>query len=281
MAITVKTSKNVSHPSTRGWTLAFDETFSAALSSTNWGSDPGNALPWGDRNNAGATNTLQLYSSDNVAIADGLCTITIQDESPALVWDSQNWDYSSAMMHTHQSGASGKSWRYGWFEIRCKLPSKVGCWPAFWLLQDDDAFPYNWELDVFEQFGSETSASSGVHNGDRVLMTTHYSTGGVLSDSTAFEPGSSGSAPENRVAQNYFTGGFHTFALNWQSDRLEWFIDGVSRKIETDSAKIPNVDMYLLLNCDVDGDAAGDITVSDASLPVEFVIDYVKVWQDS
>lgn len=279
MVITIPTSRLVSHPSTRGWTLAFDETFpGSSINTSRWGASAGNALPWGDRNNAGATNTLQLYSSNNVAVSGGLCTITIDDEDPAMSWDSRTWDYSSAMLHTY----GNFSFRYGWMEIRCKLPSKVGVWPAFWALEDDGAFPYNWELDVFEQFGSETSSdpASGVHNGDRILMSAHYNPGGgVTNDSSAFEPGSSGSAPENRVAQDYFTGGFHTFALNWQADRLEWFIDGVSRKLITDTSKIPDVDMYLLVNCDVDGDAAGDITVTDATLPVEYVIDYVKVWQ--
>ncbi len=50
-------------------------------------------------------------------------------------------------------GPHGFAQRYGYFEIKCKLPDGPGVWPAFWLVEAGQASPAP-EIDVFEYYGA-------------------------------------------------------------------------------------------------------------------------------
>ena len=46
-------------------------------------------------------------------------------------------EYISGMLTTQNSFAQ----KYGYFEIRSKIPVGVAVWPAFWMLADDGGWP--------------------------------------------------------------------------------------------------------------------------------------------
>ena len=50
---------------------------------------------------------------------------------------------------------SKRSFRYGVFEMRAKLPFGRGSWPAFWLLADNRplSWPNDGEIDIMEHVG--------------------------------------------------------------------------------------------------------------------------------
>ena len=68
-------------------------------------------------------------------------------------------EYISGILTTQGSFAQ----KYGYFEIRAKIPVGVAVWPAFWMLADDGGWPP--EIDVME--------GRGQRPGDMV-MTTHW-----------------------------------------------------------------------------------------------------------
>ncbi len=70
------------------------------------------------------------YESDDYLLDDGL---------PNLRW----WHYTSGMVKSKQR------YKYGLFEIKCKLPEGKGLWPAFWLFGGNP----NEEFDIFEYKG--------------------------------------------------------------------------------------------------------------------------------
>lgn len=52
----------------------------------------------------------------------------------------REWNYTSGMLF------SKRTFKYGLFEIGCKLPAEAGMWPAFWLVGGD----VHEEMDIFE-----------------------------------------------------------------------------------------------------------------------------------
>ena len=111
--------------------------------STKWGYDIGGD-GWGN-------NEKQYYTAsrlENARVENGNLIIEARKEK----MDSS--EYTSARLVTR-----GKmDWLYGRFEIRAKLPSGRGTWPAIWMLPTkqsygDNYWPENGEIDIMEHVG--------------------------------------------------------------------------------------------------------------------------------
>lgn len=159
---------------------------------------------------------------DPFKIRDGVLSIVASRTPPALKPVLFNNEYISGILTTQSSFSQ----KYGYFEIRSKIPIGTGVWPAFWLLADDGGWPP--EIDVME--------GRGQRPGD-LVMTTHWripATGFV--ESCGFDFAVSDASTD-----------FHDFGVLWQRDRLVYFID---RKPVSD-IKVPvgfDDPMYMIVN---------------------------------
>ena len=103
-------------------------------------------------------NEAQYYTDNpkNVRVQNGKLIIE------ALREDFYGSKYTSSRIKTK------KSWKYGRFEIRAKLPKGIGTWAAFWGLPTEWKYgnwPYSGEIDVLEHVGFEEGhIVSSVHN---------------------------------------------------------------------------------------------------------------------
>ena len=71
--------------------------------------------------------------------------------------------WRSGLLASTDSAGVGFSQQYGYFEIRAKLPSGPGVWPAFWLSSIADATASSSvEIDVFEYYGHVPAAFHSV-----------------------------------------------------------------------------------------------------------------------
>ena len=96
---------------------------------------------------------------DPFRVEDGVLSITARrtpEDLREVLFDNE---YISGILTTQGSFAQ----KYGYFEIRAKIPVGVAVWPAFWMLADDGGWPP--EIDVLE--------GRGQRPGDMV-MTTHW-----------------------------------------------------------------------------------------------------------
>ncbi|MBA4323348.1 MAG: glycoside hydrolase, partial [Odoribacter sp.] len=126
-------------------TLVWSDEFEyAGLPDNNkWSYDTaGNAGGWGN-------NELQFYTKTRLANAEvkgGSLYIN------AIKEDYKGFKYTSARLITKLNG----DWLYGRFEIKAKLPSGRGMWPAIWMLPTDWAYggwPSSGEIDIMEHVG--------------------------------------------------------------------------------------------------------------------------------
>ena len=205
---------------------------------------------------------LQYYMpKGNASIENGVLIIEARKEKRG------NCSYSSARMLTRNV----VDWLYCKIEVRAKLPSGKGTWPAIWMLPTDFAYgdwPASGEIDIMEHVG---------YDPDVIVQSIHTKKthGGSASNHSAAVPG----AREE----------FHTYGMEWLPDRIIFSIDGaetyVYEKPETNEGERPSDTwpfdqrMHLILNLAFGGTWGGAMGIDEGCLPARFEVDYVRVYQ--
>lgn len=226
------------------WRLTFSDEFNGpAVDLSKWYLHH----PWGD---VTVNNEVQAYVEDAFEERDGF--LRIKAEKRRAMYGSQMMDYTSGLILTDDKFHQ----KYGYFEIRCRMPKGEGFWPAFWMVPSDN--PDIHELDIMEHLGRRP---------DAMYMTTHWGTDwttDIHSTGTTFV------GPD-------FTADFHTFGLAWSSTTVTYYVDDVARFTATGSA-VPQNEEYMIANLALGGNWAHNPT-SDTPFPAYFDIDYIRAYQ--
>lgn len=145
--------------------------------------------------------------------------------------------------------------RYGYVEMRARLPGGQGLWPAFWLLNqhDHDRQP---EIDVVEMVGRDPHT---------VYHTYHYYENWVLRSTPSFP-----------VTGPDYSADFHTYGMRWEPGRITWYVDGRETH-RLDDGNVSWEEMYLIVNLAVGGVWNGNADGSTPS-PARFTIDYIRAF---
>lgn len=246
------------HPD-RNWTLAWSDEFDGAAGtspdSTKWVYDIGTgANGWGN-------NELQYYTDrpENVSHdGDGHLNITTRGES------YMGSSYTSARIKTQGTFAQ----TYGRYEARIQVPSGPGIWPAFWLLGDnitEVSWPQCGEIDVMELVGTKPHEVHGSLHGPG------YSAGNAIT--------------ESHVIDGRFDGDFHTYAVEWGKDYIDYFVDGYwyQRITPDDVAAVGGEwvfdhSFHMILNTAMGGAFVGAFDPATTTLPQTMKVDYVRVY---
>ncbi|WP_081671026.1 family 16 glycosylhydrolase [Sporocytophaga myxococcoides] len=209
-------------------------------------------------------NELQYYTKDrleNARVDNGKLIIEARKENYS------GKKFTSARIKTLGNG----DWKYGRFEVKAKLPTGKGIWPAIWFLPSESVYgnwPSSGEIDLMESVG---------YDPDKVFFTTHTET---YNHKTV---GGRGSSTELVAPYD----NFYTYALEWYADSLRFYVNDVlyyslDRK-PTDTYKEWPFDqkMHLILNNAVGGDWAGSQGIDSTIFPQKFEVDFVRVYQFS
>ncbi len=159
------------------------------------------------------------------------------------------------------------AYQYGKIEIRAKLESAQGAWPAIWMLAEKNKYgkyPKNGEIDIMEHLNYD----------DIIYQTTHSYYTLELKQKT--NPQYYGTTKINIQE-------FNTFGLEWHADKLVFTLNGKETfeypKVDSvDSSQWPyDQPFYIMIDQQLGGSWVGEI--NPAHLPVDMIIDYVKVYQ--
>jgi beta-glucanase (GH16 family) len=272
------------------WSLVWSDEFDGRkIDRAKWGYD---VDCWG-----GGNEEHQCYtkSARNAAIEDGKLVITARYErvtGPALPEHLRRTsatpeaeatrDISSARLSTRGKAA----WRYGKVEVRAKLPQGQGTWPAIWMLPEKDRYG-SWaasgEIDILEavNLGVPCAKCPGGRE-NTILGTLHF--GGKW-------PNNQHKGEEVPVPE-VLDDGFHTYAIEWQPERITWLFDGriyaVRTADEWTTTGSPkrgapfDQPFHLILNLAIGGKLAETRGLGGVRLdgyPKRMEIDWVRVWQ--
>jgi beta-glucanase (GH16 family) len=205
-------------------------------------------------------NEAQYYTQqrlENCRVDGGVLIITAHKEN----YDDA--EYTSASINT-----KGRyEFHGGRVEVRAKLPLGRGVWPAIWTLGaniGEIGHPKCGEIDIMEFVGYEPDFIYGsVHTFD-------YIVGGLKS----------------RSGQIALIGplDFHVYAIEWYDDKIDFYLDDEKyfscTRDTTHTGNWPfDVPQYLLLNLAIGGSWGGIEGIDDSIFPVEYYIDYVRIYR--
>ncbi|MFT5680964.1 MAG: beta-glucanase (GH16 family) [Myxococcota bacterium] len=235
------------------WSDEFDGSAGSPPDAANWTHDVGGD-GWG--------NEQLEYNTDrteNAALSgDSTLVITAREE------DYEGNAYTSARLKSQDLFEP----EYGRIEARIKLPQGQGLWPAFWLLGADFeevGWPVCGEIDILEMRGDSPEQVHGTIHG------AGYYGGGGLGGTYALDEGT-------------FADDFHTFTVDYEPERLAWYVDGVPYltlspgDLPGGSAWSHDGAVFLILNLAVGGNYLGNPDDSTA-FPASLEVDWVKVWE--
>ena len=168
---------------------------------------------------------------------------------------------------------------YGYYEIRAKLPSEPGAWPAVWLLgnvTDERPWPDTGEIDLVEwsskyyDEGTGTTMSSALHFRGSAGQPQSYG-------DTQFKWEGELDAPVDE---------WHTYQLWWSPDEIRVGVDGGPEDAHLVYAKPSDASndswpydhpMDVIMNLAIGGTLGGDVPGSDFSY--DMYVDYVRIYQ--
>ncbi|OFX32005.1 MAG: glycoside hydrolase [Bacteroidetes bacterium GWF2_42_66] len=239
------------------WKLVWSDEFNyqGLPDSTKWNYDTrGNEYGWGN-------NEAQWYTvanPENCRVENGYLLITAKKE-PVF-----NKKYSSVRLTTKGKG----DWKYCKVEVRAKLPSGNGTWPAIWMLSTDNPYggwPKSGEIDIVEHVG---------FNPDTVFSTVHT---GKFNHMIGTQVGKKTGLPTATTA-------FHVYTTEWNEKEIRSFVDGIHyftfrNNGEGFEAWPFDQPFHLILNLAIGGGLGGKKGIDDSLFPHSMEVDYVRVYK--
>lgn len=201
--------------------LIFEDNFDGpTLDFSKWDTK----YPWGRTlvNNNTTGYELQYYDDNNVMVNNGNLVLTTKidpgvrnTEMPSQYPQSLWFKYTSGMIFSKTKFKAGK------VEISAKIPYIEGVFPAFWLYGDCAQ-----EIDIFE-FTKLSSSSSGYDNSRNINLTYHKNND--CNTLCQYGNNSCHCASQKQILYNEpFSNQFHTYAVEWDANKIVWFVDGIS-----------------------------------------------------
>ena len=263
----LQTASRTSPPDYPGYALVWNDEFNR-----NGNPDPKN---WTYERGFVRNRELQWYQPENARQADGLLIIEARRErvpNPHFERGSNAWqrnrefaEYTSASLMTRGL----HNWRYGRFEMRGRIDTRPGLWPAFWTLGVEGPWPHNGEIDIMEYY--------------RGLLLANVAWGGAKRFEAIW---ADTRKPIESFAETGWSNKFHVWRMDWDERAIVLSVDG-QRLNEVDLTRTVNQDgtgtnpfhrpHYLLLNLAVGGTQGGD--PSSTSFPARYEVDYVRVYE--
>lgn len=271
----INTKKPKLDISSLGYKLVFEDEFDSELDRDIWVTHVNTPIRRG-----GYWTDEQSFTKDG--------NLIIRTEYKENGSQGAGWYTGSCRTRNAEETASTKEFTYGYFEVKCKAPAAEGLWSAFWLqspnMRNQSTFSGigGAEIDIMESpFYNDPSMGKKYRN--TTLHTIHidgYGDNHSSSNSKYFEV-------NNNIYEE-----FNTYGLLWTEKEYIFYINGY--ETWRTSYGVSQSPEFLWLSVEIAGESgsanpnnpknkftwAGDITNNPKNnMPVDFVVDYVRVYQ--
>ena len=218
---------------------------------------------------------LQWYQPENARCENGMLIIEgrrQRKQNPRYRPDSRDWrrsreyaEYTSSSLTTRRL----HSWMFGRFEMRGRIDTRPGLWPAFWTLGIEGRWPGNGEIDIMEYYRGVLLANAAWASEKRWIPKW---------DDTR--------KPITEFDDPNWSEKFHVWRMDWDVNSIKLYVDDLLLN-QVDLKETINKDNegknpfhqphYIILNLAIGGKAGGD--PSNTKFPAKFEVDYVRIYQ--
>lgn len=208
---------------------------------------------------------VQHYTNRQINSYQNSGALKLVAKKEVFTDQGQTKQYTSARLN------SKFAFTYGRVEVRAKLPSGVGTWPAIWMLGKNiietggfwssthgtTPWPACGEVDIMEHWGTNQNyVQSAMHTTSSFGNTVNL--GGQTIPTASSE--------------------FHIYTLVWTAEKMEFAVDGTIHYTYNPTVKNASTwpfdaAQYLLLNFAIQGNITGSFTEGAMD------VDYVRVYQ--
>jgi len=211
---------------------------------------------------------IQHYTNrtDNSIVSNGHLSIIAKRE--VFTDQGHTKQFTSARLN------SKFAFTYGRVEVRAKLPTGVGTWPAIWMLGTNIIetglywtlqgngtvyWPYCGEIDIMEHWGNNQNfVQSAMHTPSSFGNTVNH--GGRIVPTASTD--------------------FHVYAVDWSETKMVFSVDGVVHYTYNPPVRDANTwpfddDQFILLNIAIEP------SIAPSFIQSAMEIDYVRVYQQS
>lgn len=183
----------------------YDDFNSATLDNSKWAQET-------DRE--GTELIKYTTGSNNLTVNNGKAVLSTRYESDGTVTIPGDLITDNRM-----------AFKYGYLEMRAKVPAEAPMWPSFWLansrkIEPDIAANYDLEIDIFEAFGSNTLVPN--------LHTWYYNPSKKKYESYNQASGNNNPLGTDGEGNNRYVndGEYHTYGVLISQEKIAYFVDG-------------------------------------------------------
>lgn len=237
-------------PKTKGkWELVWEEKFNNGYDDTVWSKIPRGSSDW---DNYMSNHEACFGKEDGHLILRGIKNLNLSNDTAR---------YLTGGIYTKGK----KTFGFGRLEVKVKMNSVKGAWPAIWMLPENVEWPKGGEIDIMERLSYDQFVYQTIHS--------EYTERMGHKDN-----------PVSSVIASINTNGPNIFAVEKYPDSLVFFVNNTRTK---KYPKVPNEveeqfpfdkhDFYLLIDMQLGGNWVGGI--KDSDLPAEMWVDWVRFYE--
>ena len=176
-----------------------------------------NTANWKPETGFVRNNELQYYQLANVNCVGGVCLFTGKRDTVVntkYVRGSTDWRYKDSLAYWTSASLISqglKTFQYGRIDVRARIDTTYGAWPAIWQKGISGSWPACGEVDILEFYNKKIYANA-----------IYGAVGAANYTNCVYKSFSSVTGSDTNWAKK-----FHLWTETWNADTIKLYLDGV------------------------------------------------------